>query len=255
MDKMNKKNQDFLLQIILNFLFIALRVRQCILLQSEKSKIKPLKSPQFRAAVSRENLSAKPFQCPQDRMKGQVWMRMGLYGYTKTWVDQAWQKELRIQGDGTRMRKLGVTGRRLRQGSTGWARQSTRGRRAPSSDANPFSSIRIESSAPWPCSPAHKGFPKGKAPLQGGSVNTVPSLSADVYHFGFLALPCYRRVRLQQGRAASIPSPPKALGPQPAHLSQRWSKESCKTQCCKTRSYKSQAHIMVMPTRQGKARK
>lgn len=41
-------------------------------------------------------------------------MRMGLHDYTKTW-----QKEMRTEGDGTAMRKVEVTGGRLRWGSTG----------------------------------------------------------------------------------------------------------------------------------------
>lgn len=138
--------------------------------------------------------------------------------------------------------------------STGWGGQSTGGRRAPSSDANLSSSTRDESPTPQPCSPAHEGFPKGKTQYQDGSLKMVPSLSTEVYHFGFLALHFYTRANLEQGKATSMPSPPKALRSQPAHLSHRWSEESCKIQYCKITSCKSQVHILVMPTRQDKAR-
>lgn len=140
------------------------------------------------------------------------------------------------------------------EGSMGWGGQSASGRRAPSSDANLSSSSRDESPTPQSCFPAHKGFPKGKTKYQDGSLNTVPSSSTEVYHFSFLALHFYTRANLEQGKATSMPSPPKALGSQAAHLSHRWSEEFCKIQHCETTSCKSQVYILVMPTRQDKAR-
>ena len=102
-------------------------------------------------------------------------------------MDQAWQEELRWDRAGQhRDEEGGGDGVKAEtEGGMGWGRQSAGGRRAPSGDANPSSSTRGESPAPQPRFTAHKGFPKGKTQHRDGSLNTVPSLSAEVYHFGF----------------------------------------------------------------------
>jgi len=126
-------------------------------------------------------------------------------------VDQAWQKELRWDGGGWHRDGEGGRGG-VKAETEGWGGHSAGGRRALSSDANPPSSTRGANPAPQPCSCGHKGFSKGKTQHQDGSLNMVPSSSAEVYYFGVLALHFYMRVSLEQGRPTSMPSPPKAFG-------------------------------------------